>query len=83
MTDGRWPLCDKNQGPDKRGGGGKCPGTALFGGAALLVKRRFNKWSFTDEPQVRLWLRLDLPYVPVSKVYRNFTSVKFSKLTPA
>jgi len=40
----------------------------------------------------RLWLRLDLSYiwpglsrcpVPVSKMSRNFTSVKFSKLTPA
>jgi len=45
----------------------------------------------------RFWFRLDLPYVPVwpevsrfkylsvpvSKMSRNFTSVKFSKVTPA
>ena len=34
-------------------GGGQCPGAALFGGGALLVKRRNSKWSFTNEPEVR------------------------------
>jgi len=34
------------QGPDKGESGGQCPGEALFGGAALLVKRRNSKWSF-------------------------------------
>jgi len=65
------------QGTDK--GGGQRPG------AALLVKRRNIKWYFTNEPELRFrwWLRLDLPYVPVSKMSRNFTSVKFSKSTPA
>jgi len=27
-------------------GAGECPGAPLFGGAALLVKRRNSKWSF-------------------------------------
>jgi len=32
---------------------GQCPVAALFGGAALLVKRRNSKWSFRNEPEVR------------------------------
>jgi len=40
------------------GGGGQCPGAELFGRAALLVKRRNSKLSFTNEPEVRFRFRL-------------------------
>ena len=45
---------ESEQGSDK---GGQCAGAALFGREALLVKRRNNKWSFTNEPEVRFRFR--------------------------
>jgi len=41
---------DLEQGPDKVGRG-ECTG------AELLVKRRNSKWSFTNEPEVRIGFR--------------------------
>jgi len=31
-----------------------------FRGAELLVKRRNSKWFFTNEPEVRFWLRFQI-----------------------
>jgi len=80
-------------GPYKGGTGVQC-----LGGVALLV-RRDRKWSFTNEPvrfwsrldlpYVPVWpglsrfKRLSQCLVPVSKMSRNFTSVKYSKWNPA
>jgi len=67
-------------------------GGAMPRGEALLVKRRNSRWSFPNEPEVRFrfyilvkvgpTIRLSRT-VPVCKISRNFTSVKFSNLTPA
>ena len=59
-----------------RQGRGQCPGEAL------LVKGRNSKWSFTNEPEVRFRFDILVKVGPtISKMSRNFTSVKFSKLT--
>jgi len=58
----------------------------------------FSRMNLKLDLRFRFWLRLDLPYVwpglsrfkrlsrcpvPVGKISRNFTSVKFSKFIPA
>jgi len=62
------------------------------------IANGFSRMNLKLDLRFRFWLRLDLPYVwprlsrfkrlsrcpfPVSNMSRNFTSVKFSKLTPA
>ena len=71
-------LNENTQVPDK--GGGQCPGAELLGGPGLLVKRRNSKWSFTNEPEVifRFKILVNVGRT-ISKMSRNFTSVKISK----
>jgi len=42
-----------------------CRAPTTGGRGATFMKRRNSEWSFTNEPEVRFWLRLDLLYVPV------------------
>jgi len=62
-------VCIK--GPRQGESEGALPRSGTFLGAALLVKRRNSKWFLRMNQTLdfglgfRVWLRLDLPYVPV------------------